>query len=650
MTFKKLVYQNSWRAIGLGILSIAIALIIILIQEIQVAANPLNISGGFTQKIVGTSYYLFDLGVADVNQDGWLDIFTTNHGAKQSLAIADGRGNFQDSLAQNQLSQSTNFPGAEPSTTKPTIAAAGLYIYWHQTTLNIEAKDVVADEICQLRFMENTTADKIRIKQADNFTAKIQEISLNSGEKQVAVDFTVSGSGKLVIETAAPVSTAWQLKAGFPLEKVYVGADSLVPTKTNFVLSLKDRHGMAWADYDGDRDVDVYITRGGMSGKMKQLAPEAKDELLTNNGQNFDSGTIGLIPRKHGCPGRQVAWVDINQDNLLDVYLVCGRGSGDSELLPNQLQQQQPEGNFIEVASQWQIDLPGVGVFAWLDSDSDGDLDLLWAGRTPQELWLYVNHQGKFQPEQISSIPGRPLKMTIADYDNDGDLDVFTVTNQGNVIINNQNGRLKAIAPQKLGLPAKAIDANWVDYDNDGLNDLHALPGGIYLQQNNHTFSATKLLGLRDSSQTELVSSWVDFDNDGWRDLLLASRQPTPPWQKAWRKLNPPSRLGAAIHESKIAIYHNPGQDANWLELKLIGNSANSSAIGSKVILRTDKQVQTQQIGQAEGSLFSQGHYRLYFGLGRERAKSIEILWSDGTTQTIVNPPVNRLLTIKQSV
>ena len=49
-----------------------------------------------------------------------------------------------------------------------------------------------------------------------------------------------------------------------------------------------------------------------------------------------------------------------------------------------------------------------------------------------------------------------------------------------------------------------------------------------------------------------------------------------------------------------------------------------------------------------EGAYLSQGHYRLYFGLGEEMAPvSLDIQWPDGSRQTLKDVAINQRLTVK---
>jgi hypothetical protein len=59
--------------------------------------------------------------------------------------------------------------------------------------------------------------------------------------------------------------------------------------------------------------------------------------------------------------------------------------------------------------------------------------------------------------------------------------------------------------------------------------------------------------------------------------------------------------------------------------------------------------MQTQTIGASEGAYLSQGHYRLYFGLGKhQRIPSLKIHWPNGQVQELGNIRANQLLTVRQ--
>ena len=242
----------------------------------------------------------------------------------------------------------------------------------------------------------------------------------------------------------------------------------------------------------------------------------------------------------------------------------------------------------------------------------------------------------------------------MADYDSDGDLDLFSASPEGNALLVNEGGTYKIVEPQQIGLSDRALTANWVDYDNDGLTDLHAVPGGLYRQQSDRetaayadrTFAATNLLESTSQELIEARASWFDADNNGSRDLLLSTRYNDSLWEKISKKLTP---LSVHSSFSKLTLYPNIGNTNHWLEIKLIGPPGNRPAIGTNVEVVTSDGIQFQAVGQADGSQYSQGHYRLYFGLGKNKSVDLlRVLWSDGSVREFENVASDQLLAIER--
>ena len=95
--------------------------------------------------------------------------------------------------------------------------------------------------------------------------------------------------------------------------------------------------------------------------------------------------------------------------------------------------------------------------------------------------------------------------------------------------------------------------------------------------------------------------------------------------------------------------YRNVGPGAHWLQIKLVGGKHNLQAIGAQVTVVTPDGAQKQEVGSNEGSFFSQGHYRLYFGLGpHPLANLITVRWPDGIVKKYQNIDGNRLVTIRR--
>jgi hypothetical protein len=302
--------------------------------------------------------------------------------------------------------------------------------------------------------------------------------------------------------------------------------------------------------------------------------------------------------------------------------------------------------------------------FVWFDADNDGYIDLLTSEDTG--FYLYRNHEGKsFTREFIGRgkfvradnpklkgiveeywfVDG---KLTVGDFRGMGRFDVFSASKTGNtLLLNDGQGHFTLVDPKTLDLPGESVTAGWVDFDNDGRLDLYCMPQGLFRQRPDHTFEATGLLRLPEHKYMAGIANWADLTNDGRRDLVLASLQNFSQW-RWWEKLV--HRDSEDRFSWNMKAYRNMvAKDNHWLELRLAGKRGNAQAIGARVTLQSADGVQTQQVGLNDGAFYSQGHYRLYFGLGSHpKADLLTIRWADGEVQEIRNVAGDRLLVVEQ--
>lgn len=617
------------------------------------------------------TYKLMDIGIADVNADNRLDVYTSNHNFRQALLISDGEEAYRNVLDEWGLGHSQEFPGVELSYVAPNVDKAGLYIYWlgrggnEELGHNVVIRAHKTGEFGNWKGMLRINAP-IEIDSNKGFDVKLQPQS--SPHSETTVDFSTLKDAVLVLKL-----TTWGLPINFDVKsdiqpsRIFVGNQKITPHSTSFTMALQDRHGLAWADYNNDDRVDVFINRGGLGGGLAQYPENVqhfiKDAFfVSGEGEKFKDMYTELGFEKTGCSGRHLRWVDFDQDGLLDLYINCqDRGRVESEF-PKQLYRQTREGRFVDVARKAGLDIPEYQLidFSWLDADDDGDSDLLTT--EDQGFYLYRNDAGHFSREDIgrgkfarADRPGLKYvtldywnfdgKLTIADYDADGDLDAFSVSKEGNTLLVNNAGKYSVVDPAAVGLPRKSVGGNWVDYDNDGLVDFHAVPGGLYRQRKDHNFEPTGLLELKSHKYMAAISNWADLDNSGTRDAVIALNE-NPSlwrwWEKAFR--SPKDAL-----KWTILSYSNVGADNHWLEIVLKGASGNREAIGARVTVVTPAGQQVMEVGSNEGSFFSQGHYRLYFGLGlNKNAESVIIRWPDGAIQQLNNVPADRLLVVDE--
>ena len=206
-------------------------------------------------------------------------------------------------------------------------------------------------------------------------------------------------------------------------------------------------------------------------------------------------------------------------------------------------------------------------------------------------------------------------------------------------------GTFSHVMPASIGLPDSSITANWIDYDNDGLPDLHFLPQGLFRQHENHEFESTRLLEFPAEQYIAAVANWYDIDNDGRLDLLMALSE-NPAFSHWWEFSKEPRHRITWV----LKAHRNIGAVNHWLQVKLVGQHGNRQAIGARVTVVTPDGRQVQEVGSTDGAFFSQGHYRLYFGLGNHTiADALYIQWSDGTQQEFHDINGDRLLTIERS-
>ena len=488
----------------------------------------------------------------------------------------------------------------------------------------------------------------------DRFEVTVDPGTGFPGAIHTAVEFSGQRDGYLIIQPyihALPIT----FKLDPPLQPlhIFLGPKRITPQSLEFSIFLRDRHGMAWADYNADEAVDLFITRGGLKGLMSQVPTGFWDELFLGGDGGFMDNGMDSGFSKDGCPGRQAAWIDYDGDGLLDVYVACGRRG---ETHPNRLYKQQVSGRFVEVSNEVGLDINSAGSFLWLDFDSDGDMDLFWAGQ--EGFSIFKNEQHRFIATFLVSNPSGwvDIKLSATDFDGDLDLDVFAASSGGNLLFVNTEGNYTSVDPTRLGLPATSLTANWVDYDNDGLQDLHTIPGGLARQLDSGQFISTGLLDANDNAfslwrMSKVRCSWFDLDNDGSRDLLVAienKRNRHKFLQWIWD-----IRDFILEYETKqrfwnVSLLRNNEAKNHWLQVKLVGSRGNRPAIGARVLVGMANRTQVQQVGSAEGSHYSQGHYRMYFGLGQEpRPQYVRVIWPYGRIDEIKYPQADQLLVLK---
>jgi hypothetical protein len=577
---------------------------------------------------------LFDIGVADPDNDGWQDIFTANH-KFESVFLRNHRGrSFRNEIDEIGLGPDDRFGGLELLRAPGDLSAPGVYIWptdraGEAGQLHILSTGVVAEG--ELRMM--TRSLKLSSVSGADAVSGVDE------NDRPLVDFTIRPGGEVIVSSNGLADLPIQLSfadsgaGAVAPAQIRVGAHAVSPADRTFQIKLRDRHGLAFADVAGDRDQDVFVATGGLGGGIAnpRYLGFVQDQLLVSGagpaGRYANEISASGIA-KDTCRGRAVSYADADGGGNLDLLTTC---EGEQPRLHANV----GRGGFVRLVSP-----PVVGrAYRWAQLDGGPPALLVTTGKG-LEVWNSIEGRAWTRSQIVGAGAGAG-QIALGDYDNSGTLDVL-VTNQRHVqLLANRGGRLRPVR-SRLGLPHRAAAAaSFVDYDNDGWLDVSLVPQGLYRwDPRAGRYDATGV--LRQPRVGYAIVNWMDYDNDGRRDPLIATSS---------REFSP---------RSSIIRRRNLTRGGRWLEIDLTGTAANREAIGAKVVVTpgpsgggdSGPRVRriTQWVGQNDDARHSQGHYRLYFGLGEsEIARRVSVHWPDGRATTLRRVQADRLLSISRA-
>lgn len=214
-------------------------------------------------------------------------------------------------------------------------------------------------------------------------------------------------------------------------------------TSGTLVQEIANNHAAAWADYDIDGDVDIFISRNGGQNNA----------LFRNNGAGgFDKITTGDIVNNGGS-SLGASWGDYDNDGDPDLFVANAVNEN------NFLYRNEGAGIFTRVVSGPVVTDGGASFgSSWSDVDNDGDLDLFVANLS-QPHFLYLNQgNGSFSKVTNSALLANNNEAhgcTWGDYDRDGDEDEFIANgfnaNENDVLFNNDGNNNNWMTLKCLG-------------------------------------------------------------------------------------------------------------------------------------------------------------------------------------------------------
>jgi len=263
--------------------------------------------------------------------------------------------------------------------------------------------------------------------------------------------------------------------------------------------------GVAMGDVNNDGLIDVYMT-----------ANMGPNKLYLNQGNfQFDDVTdaAGVAGNKGWSTG--VIMVDINQDELLDIY-VCNAGyvAGDDQA--NELFINQGDGTFIEQAAQYNLDEKGYTTHAgFFDYDLDGDLD------------VYILNNSFIPVNTLNYSNKRDLRADdwpVKDFLKGG----------GDKLLRNDNGRFVDVSEEAgiygslvgFGLGITIGDINGDIYPDMYVSNDFFERDYLYINQGDGTFKEDIKNWMQHISLSSMGADMADLNNDDYPEIFVTEMLP----------------------------------------------------------------------------------------------------------------------------
>jgi hypothetical protein len=428
-----------------------------------------------------------------------------------------------------------------------------------------------------------------------------------------------------------------------PLHFYHNNGDGTFTDRTT-EAGLSDQLGglnLVQVDFNNDGCMDIMVLRGGWEFPMRK-------SLLRNN----CNGTFTDVTDQSGL-GKTVTatnsavWADIDNDGYLDVFIA-------NENSPSQLFRNRGDGTFEDISHAAGIDKTGFskGVTA-ADYDNDGYVDFYVSNLNGPNILYHNNHDGTFTDVAKQAgvqAPGTGFATWFFDYDNDGWPDIYVNSypsysvdevmrsymrlpfhaDTGKLYRNLHNGTFEDVTAQvglnKVFMP---MGADFGDADNDGFLDIYLgvgnpsygsmMPHVLLHNDGGKSFSdITASSGTGDMHKGHGIS-FADLFRRGHEDIV--------------------ANFGGAVPGDRhsLRLFENPGNDNDWINVRLVGVKSNRAAVGARVQVTVENDGKVKRsihrtVGY--GSSFSGNPMEQHIGLGHgARVIGLDIWWPASNTR-----------------
>lgn len=502
----------------------------------------------------------------DYDQDGWLDLYVTNHIPIPGAARASAQDRLYHNNGDGTFTDVSNLLAATA-----TLTGYGFIGSWTDYDRDHDLDLIVINDCLSnnpqptLIFRNDGGSDPQRNWK---FTEVAREVGIDDcrfGMGLAIGDYDGNGWMDIYYSNVGP-AILFQNRAGH-------FTDATATAGVGEQAWPQYSWGTSFLDYDLDGWPDLYLTMGSRRA-YSNLDPHP-DRLYRNNGNGRDftdvSDAMNLNDRRRGRTGvigdydndgdpdillvNYGEAVVLNRNNnangnhYLKVDLVGTRSNRDG--IGAWLKLTTPDGRVQHFETRSGSNLGGGdaldALFGLGRQTTVSELEITWPSGTVQRLTdiaadqrLVVREPDVPQSftEVAASVGIRegcgPCALgnglSFADFNGDGwdDLTFGTDKGQNLHFYQNMGGRFEKIDPPIINTD-KNEQVLWVDYDNDGDKDLYVTnfraSNRLYNNDGNFKFTdVTAAAGLPDNYDDPSYGAvFGDYNNDGWLDLYVAN-------------------------------------------------------------------------------------------------------------------------------
>lgn len=346
------------------------------------------------------------------------------------------------------------------------------------------------------------------------------------------------------------------------------------------VLETAATKQLLWADIDNDGDKDLLVTNF-----------MAANHLYENDGNmNLTDITLSANFFLFPDPTYGAAFADYDSDGFLDLY-ITNRSNGLFDNFTNYLWKNNGNNTFTNVAIQTNTS-DGMKVSfcaSFIDINQNLRPDIYIANDRLAKNSMYLNNGNTYSDISFSSGTDtvvNAMNVGSGDFNNDGHLDIYvTNTTEGNVLFKNNGDETFTDMATSSGVAFNQVSwgANFFDYDNDGDLDLYVSSeevedgktNALYENLGDGTFHQPLPDGIAGDTLRSFGNAIGDFNLDGKMDVVVVNALGDPMliWENQtdndnnWLKVNlegvDSNRDGIG---SWIEIYHDGQKQVRYTQ------------------------------------------------------------------------------------